>query len=205
MPIIFEDEDDDNEESISINTDNDSKWNLYDDNNDEAEDNRLTHHHREHEELKDLDWNDILNYIQQLNYNHLKVQERHETHAENLTILSIRRKSIGRKVIIRLPYKGTSFYFAYEQHFHQKSIDYMKRTGAYKWIQELDRTNENISQTYLAQMVNGVETMLDHLLDSDCISEAQYLLMNIVHMSIRMHYLYFIPETEKVDRLFYFS
>ncbi|CAF1255798.1 unnamed protein product [Rotaria sp. Silwood1] len=195
MSTIFEDENDDNEEWMSIDGDNDVTWNLYGDNNDETEDNRLTHHHREPEELKDLDWNDIPNYMRQLKYNHLKVHERHKTRGENRTILSIRRKSIAGNIIIRLPYKGTSFYLGSKKDFHQKSIDYMKRTGVYKCIQKLDRTNDNVSETCLAEMVNGVETMLDNLLDSNCISEAQYLLMNIVPTSVRMHYLYFVPET----------
>ncbi|CAF4195882.1 unnamed protein product, partial [Rotaria sordida] len=69
MPIIFEDETDNLEEWISIGEDNDNTWNLYDDNNGEDEDNQLTSHHQEPEEFKDLDWNDVPNFICQLNYN----------------------------------------------------------------------------------------------------------------------------------------
>ncbi|CAF4244891.1 unnamed protein product, partial [Rotaria sordida] len=69
MPIIFEDETDNNEEWISMGEDNDNTWILYDDNNGEDEDNQLTSHHQEPEEFKDLDWNDVPNFICQLNYN----------------------------------------------------------------------------------------------------------------------------------------
>ncbi|CAF4322993.1 unnamed protein product, partial [Rotaria sordida] len=98
MSTILEDDSDDSEEWISIDDDND------DDNDSEDEDNKLTYHHNEPEELKDLDWNDLPNFI--------------------------RRKSIANNIIIRLPYKGTQFYLGSEKDFQQKETDYMKRTGA---------------------------------------------------------------------------
>ncbi|CAF2942267.1 unnamed protein product [Rotaria sp. Silwood2] len=172
MSTIFEDENDDNEEWISIDGDNDHVWILYGDNNDEDEDNQLSHHHKEPEGLKDLDWNNVPNFIRHLNYSHLKVHERHKTHYENCTILSIRRKSITRNIIIRLPYKGTSFYFGSEKDFQQKGVDYMKRTGAYIWIHKLEGVHSNGSQTCLAEMVEAVEIILDNLFDSNCINQA---------------------------------
>ncbi|CAF4406159.1 unnamed protein product, partial [Rotaria sordida] len=108
----------------SIDDDND------DDNDSEDEDNKLTYHHNEPEELKDLDWNDLPNFIRHLDYNQLKVNERQKAHSENRILLSIRRKSIANNIIIRLPYKGTQFYLGSEKDFQQKETDYMKRTGA---------------------------------------------------------------------------
>ncbi|CAF4091607.1 unnamed protein product, partial [Rotaria sordida] len=197
MPIIFEDETDNNEEWISMGEDNDNTWILYDDNNGEDEDNQLTSHHQEPEEFKDLDWNDVPNFICQLNYNHLKGYERHQVEEENRTILSSRRRLVAKKAIIRLPYKGTSFYIASEKDFQQKEVDYMNRTGAYKWIHTLDDAHSHVSETCLVEMIEQVERILDDLLDSNCIHQAQHMIMTIVRSSIRMHYLYFVPETHK--------
>ncbi|CAF1352411.1 unnamed protein product [Rotaria sordida] len=165
MSTILEDDSDDSEEWISIDDDND------DDNDSEDEDNKLTYHHNEPEELKDLDWNDLPNFI--------------------------RRKSIANNIIIRLPYKGTQFYLGSEKDFQQKETDYMKRTGAYKLIDKLDGIHRTASQTCLADIVEQVEIKLDNLLDSKCIDEVHYMKMNISRLSVRMHYLYFVPEIHK--------
>ncbi|CAF5028126.1 unnamed protein product, partial [Rotaria magnacalcarata] len=44
------------------------------------------------QELKDLDWDDLPNFIRHLDYNQLKADDCHKANSENRTILSIRRK-----------------------------------------------------------------------------------------------------------------
>ncbi|CAF4826183.1 unnamed protein product [Rotaria sp. Silwood1] len=194
MSTILED---DNDEWTSIDEDNDEAWILYDEDDGEDEDNKLTYHHREPEELHDLDWNDLPKFIRQLDYNSLNEHEHRKAHYENRPILSIQRKLAANNMIIRLPYQGTSFYIASEKDFQQKVTDYVKRTDAYKLILKLGGAHRNASQIYLLNIVEQVEMKLVNLLDTKCINEAHYLKMNMTGSSVRMRYLYFVPETHK--------
>ncbi|CAF4211842.1 unnamed protein product, partial [Rotaria sordida] len=110
---------------------------------------------------------------------------------------SIRRKMIAAKLICRLPYKGTEYYITSKKNFQQKETDYMKRTGAYKLIHILTGAHRNVSRTFLANIVEQVKMKLHNLFDSKCISEVHCNKMNIDRLSVRMHYLYFVPETHK--------
>ncbi|CAF4264712.1 unnamed protein product [Rotaria sordida] len=138
MSMIFDDEQDDEEWTSTDDDDDDDDgddddddgWILYDDNYCEDEGNKLSYHHREPEELKDLDWNALPNFIHHLDYNQLKIHERQKAHAENRTLLSIRRKMIADKLICRLPYKGTEYYITSKKNFQQKETDHEKKCSS---------------------------------------------------------------------------
>ncbi|CAF5151062.1 unnamed protein product, partial [Rotaria socialis] len=57
---------------------NDSTWILYKIDDGEDQDNQLTYHHQEAQELKDLDWDDLPNFIRHLDYNQLKADDCHK-------------------------------------------------------------------------------------------------------------------------------
>jgi hypothetical protein len=193
---------DEDDEYQDINDDdddvNDSTWILYKIDDGEDQDNQLTYHHHETHELKDLDWDDLPNFIRHLDYNQLKVNERHKANSENRTILSIRRKMVANNMILRLPYKGTPFYVGSEKNFQAKEAAYITRTGTWVLLHELNGVHRNASQLCFAKILEEVETKLCHLLDSKYINELHHFKMNINHSLVRMHYLYFVPETHKV-------
>ncbi|CAF4165989.1 unnamed protein product, partial [Rotaria magnacalcarata] len=54
-------DDDDDDDDV-----NDSTWILYKIDDGEDQDNQLTYHHQEAQELKDLDWDDLPNFIRHL-------------------------------------------------------------------------------------------------------------------------------------------
>jgi hypothetical protein len=128
----------------------------------------------------------------------LKVNERHKANSENRTILSIRRKMVASNMILRLPYKGTPFYVGSEKNFQAKEAAYITRTGTWVLLHELNGVHRNASQLCFAKILEEVETKLCHLLDSKYINELHHFKMNINHSLVRMHYLYFVPETHKV-------
>ncbi|CAF2979230.1 unnamed protein product [Rotaria socialis] len=188
-----QDNDDDDDD------DNDSTWVLYKDDDGEDQDNQLTYHHTEPQKLKDLDWKDLPNFIHNMDYDHLNSHERKRARFENQTLLSIRRKTIAANAIVRLPYKGSSFYICSQNSFQQKIDDYMARTGAYKLIHQLNGVNQNASKKCLIDIVERVEIKLHNLLRSKSIGKRQYLAMTIDRSSLRLNYLYFVPETHKED------
>ncbi|CAF2145382.1 unnamed protein product, partial [Rotaria magnacalcarata] len=188
----YEDIDDDDDDDV-----NDSTWILYKDDDDEDQDNQLTYHHTEPQKLKDLDWKDLPNFIHNMDYDHLNSHERKRARFENQTLLSIRRKTVAANAIVRLPYKGSSVYICSQNSFQQKVDHYMARTDAYKLIHQLNGVNQNASQKCLADIVERVEIRLHHLLRSKSITKRQYLAMTIDRSSLRLNYLYFVPETHK--------
>ncbi|CAF1638522.1 unnamed protein product, partial [Rotaria magnacalcarata] len=192
----YEDIDDDDDDD---NGDNDSTWVLYKDDDCEDQDNQLTYHHTESQELKDLDWKDLPNFIHNIDYHHLNSHERKRARFENQTLLSIRRKTIAANAIVRLPYKGSSVYICSQNSFQQKVDDYMIRTGAYKLIHQLNGVNQNASKKCLIDIVERVEIKLHNLLRSKSMGKRQYLAMTIDRSSLRLNYLYFVPETHKEE------
>ncbi|CAF4621367.1 unnamed protein product, partial [Rotaria socialis] len=101
---------------------NNSTWILYKIDDGEDQDNQLTYHHQEAQELKDLDWDDFPNFIRYLDYNQLKEDACHKANSENRTLLSIRRKMVANNMILRLPYKGTPFYISSKNDFQEKEV-----------------------------------------------------------------------------------
>ncbi|CAF4939775.1 unnamed protein product, partial [Rotaria socialis] len=194
-----QEDDDDEYQDIDDDDDdvNDSTWILYKDDDGEDQDNQLTYHHTEPQKLKDLDWKDLPNFIHNMDYDHLNSHERKSARVENQTLLSIRRKTIAANAIARLPYKGSSVYICSQNSFQQKVGDYMARTGAYKLIHQLNGVNQNASKKCLIDIVERVEIKLHNLLRSKSIAKRQYLAMTIDRSSLRLNYLYFVPETHK--------
>lgn len=172
---------------------------LYNDDEDQA--NQLTYHHSKRQELKDIDWHDLPNFIHNMDYDHLNLLKRKSARFENPNLLSIRRKIMAAYAIIRLLYKCTSVYVCSQNSFQQKLADYMARTGAYKSIHQLNGVNKNVSKNCLIDIVERVEIKLHYLLRSKSIVKRQYLAMTIDRSSLRLNYLYFVPEIHKVSIL----
>lgn len=180
---------------------NNSTWILYKIDDGEDQDNQLTYHHQEAQELKDLDWDDFPNFIRYLDYNQLKEDACHKANSENRTLLSIRRKMVANNMILRLPYKGTPFYISSKNDFQEKEVAYITQTSTWVLLHKLNGVHQNASQLCLAKILEEIETKLSHLLDSKYINEVHHCQMNINRSLVRMHYLYFVPETHKVSIL----
>ncbi|CAF4389373.1 unnamed protein product [Rotaria magnacalcarata] len=178
---------------------NNSTWILYKIDDGEDQDNQLTYHHQEAQELKDLDWDDLPNFIRYLDYNQLKEDDCHKANSENRTLLSIRRKMVANNMILRLPYKGTPFYISSKNDFQEKEVAYITQTSTWVLLHKLNGVHQNASQLCLAKIIEEIETKLSHLLDSKYINELHHCQMNINRSLVRMHYLYFVPETHKEE------
>jgi hypothetical protein len=182
---------------------NGQTWSLYKNDDGEDQDNQLTYHHQEARELKDVDWHDLPNFIRHLDYNPLKVNDRHKLKSEKHTLLSIRRQMAANKMIVRLPYKGTPFYVAFKKDFQEKEIAYLTRTNDWILLHKLNGVHKNASQLCLTKILKEVETTLNRLFDSNYINEVHHFKMNANRSSVRMPYLYFVPETHKVHILMF--
>ncbi|CAF1549083.1 unnamed protein product [Rotaria magnacalcarata] len=193
----YEDIDDDDDEYEDIDDDDDDEYeDIDDDDDDEYED---IDDDDDDDDNDNLDWKDLPNFIHNIDYHHLNSHERKRARFENQTLLSIRRKTIAANAIVRLPYKGSSVYICSQNSFQQKVDDYMIRTGAYKLIHQLNGVNQNASKKCLIDIVERVEIKLHNLLRSKSMGKRQYLAMTIDRSSLRLNYLYFVPETHKEE------
>ncbi|CAF2830114.1 unnamed protein product [Rotaria sp. Silwood2] len=194
--IIYSSDDEEEEEidnrRFPIDEDNeDDKWSS-------PSNNELSHHHLEPQCLKNVDWNDLNDFICSMNEEHVDEDEHKHIRIEKGRLLLLRSKLMEDNMILRATYKGTGFHLCPVDIFQQKSSDFMLRTGAYSLIQELNVENQNMSQECLANIVNRVETTLNDLLHSKSITNIQYANMNTNRLLVRLNYLYFVPETHKV-------
>jgi hypothetical protein len=183
-------------------TDDDDWFILNDDDNDDDE---ITRHHYESPNLKDLDWWKVPYYINEMDQIPTNRYERQKASHDKHELLSIRRHLGINNLILRPAYKGTGYHLYSASDFQRKVSQFMTRTDVYSLVYKVSRSYPDSSQKCLANIVDRIETTLNNLFHSKCITEAQYMKMNINRSMVRMHYLYFVADTYKVCLLLHSS
>ena len=114
------------------------------------------------------------------------------------TILSMRRHLTEKKLIMRASYKGYSFHTYSAKEFQRKASNYIKQSIIYKFINEVNQVNPEVSRKCLNNIVQEVDTTLNMLLHSKSITNRQHVLMHPKRSMIQLNYLYFVPDTYEV-------
>jgi hypothetical protein len=163
------------------------------------DDEQLSIHHRVPMVLQTMDWNDLTDYIRDMDSGPMSQQSREEARREKQTLLSIRHKLKRNNTILRGAYKGNGFHFYQANDFRRKAANYMSQMDIYSLIRKLNGRNpKHITQNCLLNIVNRVETTLDDLCRSKSLTEFQHTCMNPSRAQVQLNYLYFVPETDKV-------
>jgi hypothetical protein len=118
--------------------------------------------------------------------------------------LSMQRKLSKEKLIMRASYKGYSFRAYLAQEFEQKASNYIQKTGIYNFINVINPFNPKVSQKYLSNVIERVNTILNNLLRCKSITDAQHILIQPKRSIVRLNYLYFVPDTYQVCFSFIF-
>ena len=169
------------------------------------DDHELSYHHRVPSILDELDWNDITEVMDGMDAKPgMSLLERQLARMHKHTILSMRRQLTEKKQVMRASYKGYSFHTYPRKEFEEKSSNYIKNTGIYTCIDEVDPKNPEASQRCLMNIVQQVDTTLQNLLHSKSISDRQYVLMHPKRSIVRLNYLHFVPDRYQVCCSFFF-
>ncbi|CAF2717588.1 unnamed protein product [Rotaria sp. Silwood2] len=165
---------------------------------DPLDDNELSHHHKVPSILDEHDWNDMAQIIQNMDSKPgMTFAARQFAQQHKRNILSLRHQLTEEKLIMRASYKGYSFHTYPAKEYQQKSSNYIKQLGIYKFINDVKSTNPKVSQQCLKNIIQEVNTTLNMLLNSKNISDQQYVLMHPNSSIIRLNYLHFVPDTTK--------
>jgi hypothetical protein len=186
------------EKNASINNGDEDDWSVFGDDNNDDIPNEITHHHNESPNLRDLDWCKVPDYIHTMDEKATTRYDRQKASHDKQKLLSIRRYLADNNLILRPAYKGTGYHLYSAGDFERKVTRFMAQTNVYSLVNKISRSYPYTSQKCLADIVNRVETTLNNLFHSKCITEVQYKKMNISRSTVRMHYLYFIADTYKV-------
>jgi hypothetical protein len=159
----------------------------------------LSYHHQVPSILDDLDWNDITQMIHEMDsMPAMSSNARQMARLHKEKIMSMRHKLSKEKLIMRASYKGYSFHTYSATEFQQKASKYIKETGIYKFINEVNPKNPKVSQKCLNEIIERVDITLKHLLYCKSITDAHYLFMNPQRSIVLLNYLHFVPDTYKV-------
>ncbi|CAF1390223.1 unnamed protein product [Rotaria sordida] len=98
--------------------------------------------------------------------------------------------------VLRTSYKGYSLHIFPSNDFELLCSEYIELTGIYKCIQKNLTTMKLIEyDEFLLTIVKQVETKLDDLFYSNCITQRQYDQMRISHAEVELSYLVFALNT----------
>ena len=166
----------------------------------------LSYHHKVPNILDELDWNDMTDMIRSMDSEpgiNLVAHEQVRYHRKN--ILSIRRKFVKEKLIMRATYKDYSSYITSASKFQHKSLEYIKQTDIYIFLNNINPTNPTnptISQQCLHEIIEQVDTTLNNLHRCKSITDRQCILMYPNLSCVQLNYLYFVPDIHEVCFVF---
>jgi len=81
--------------------------------------------------------------------------------------------------------------------------EHITQTGAYSLVEELNDTNPNCVQQNLDNIVKQVTSLLNDLLERQCLTDIQVQQMKIERSMVQMDYLYFLPDARQVGIIFF--
>ena len=91
-------------------------------------------------------------------------------------------------------YNSNGLYLCERQEMEAKIRRHMRRTGAYAFIEELNKDNPTCIRQQLDSLVERVTTLLDDLLARQCITESHFYQMTVDRSMVRMDYGCFLPD-----------
>ena len=91
-------------------------------------------------------------------------------------------------------YNSNGLYLCERQEMEAKIRRHMRRTGAYAFIEELNKDNPTCIRQQLDSLVERVTTLLDDLLARQWITESHFYQMTVDRSMVRMDYGCFLPD-----------
>ncbi|CAF1265289.1 unnamed protein product [Adineta steineri] len=91
-------------------------------------------------------------------------------------------------------YNSNALYICESKDMKTKIMAHMKRTNAYSFIEKLCQTNSTCVRQHLDTIVERVTTLLNDLVTSHSINDSQFRQMNVDRSTVRMDYLFFLPD-----------
>ncbi|CAF4755972.1 unnamed protein product, partial [Rotaria sp. Silwood2] len=110
-------------------------------------------------------------------------------------ISHIRDYFMKENYVLRTSYKGYSLHIFPLNDFELLCSDYMKSTDIYQFIQNMDTIELIEHDKFLLNIVKQIQTKLDDLFCSNCITQRQYDQMRISHSEVELNYLIFALNT----------
>ena len=91
-------------------------------------------------------------------------------------------------------YSSNGLYLCERQEMEAKIRRHMRRTGAYAFIEELNKDNPTCIRQQLDSLVECVTILLNDLLARQCITESHFYQMTVDRSMVRMDYGCFLPH-----------
>ncbi|CAF1245622.1 unnamed protein product [Rotaria sordida] len=180
------------------NSINENDWSSSDDSdNDNDDDKEITYHHEELSKFKNVNWYMARFHINDMDQESVSRHESRQICYYKEKLLKIRKELIDQELILRPVYKYIGYHLESIHTFYNKANQFLNQTSSYSLMFKFSRSHPTATQNRLANIVERVETILNNLLHSKSITDAQYMAMKINRSSVRMNYLYFVSETQK--------
>ena len=118
----------------------------------------------------------------------------------------IRQQFKEQNRLLLKTYQSHAMYSCTIDEFERNISTFFTQTNAYNLIEELNEINPNCIEKYLDNLVDKVKAILDHLLQQQqqSINSIQYEEMQIQRSKVRLDYLFFLPDTRKVNMIHFF-
>ncbi|CAF1590017.1 unnamed protein product, partial [Adineta steineri] len=94
-------------------------------------------------------------------------------------------------------YNSNALYMCKNKEMQRKIMEHVKGTNAYSFMEKLYETNPTCVQQRLDTIVEQVTTLLNDLITSHSINDSQFRQMNVDRSTVRMDYLFFLPDTRQ--------
>ncbi|CAF3824497.1 unnamed protein product [Rotaria sp. Silwood1] len=179
------------------NSINENDWSSSDDSDNDSDDKEITYHHKETSSDKNIHWSDGPYLTHDVRLQSMTRFERRQACYYQEKLQQIRQQLTDENLILRPIYKDIGYHEESVDIFYKKVNQFMNQTSSYSFVFKLSRSYPTASQKRLANIVERVETTLNNLFESKSITEAQYMAMKINRSTVRMNYLYFVPDTHK--------
>ncbi|CAF2764336.1 unnamed protein product [Rotaria sp. Silwood2] len=109
----------------------------------------------------------------------------------------VRQQFKEQNRLLMKTYRSHGMYSCSVDEFESNVSKFFTQTNAYHLIETLKEPNSFGTATYLADLVNAVKTMLDHLVQQQSINSKQRECMQTGRCSVQSDYLFFLPDTRK--------
>ncbi|CAF2979247.1 unnamed protein product [Rotaria socialis] len=191
----YSNQDDTFEKKYQVNEDDDSSSS----DDDNAGDKKLSEHHRETFDFRNLDWGDVPTFIHSMDQGPMSLYDRQKARETKEQILNIKSRLAQENCILRPLYKNNGFHLCKNNEYQQKVSDFMTKTSIYSLINKLIDPYTDASKKCLADVVDQVQTTLDNLLHSQRLTKQKHSRMSINRSSVRLNYLYFTVDTRSEE------
>ncbi|CAF4063956.1 unnamed protein product [Rotaria sp. Silwood2] len=179
------------------NSINENDWSSSDDSDNDSDDKEITYHHKETSSDTNINWSDGSYLTDDVRLQSMTRFERRQACYYQEKLQQIRQQLRDENLILRPIYKDIGYHAESVDIFYKKVNQFMNQTSSYSLIFKFSRSHPTATQNHLAKIVARVETILNNLLGSKSITEAQYMAFKIDRSTVRMNYLNFVSDTHK--------